>query len=194
MTRVGSLPQNAQTGFGAHFASHSKDTGVLSREKKRPGREASYSPPSSTQVRNNSFYNVVAHEQIYVAPLAYPWEFPVWILHPASCYCQRSWFFWGGGSPQCSRASSFTRFLDHTQRHTAVGGTIPNEWSAWRRDLYLTTHNTHNRQTDMSPVRFEPTISAGERPQNYALDRAATGTVSEADRPSLFLNPRWKQN
>ena len=28
----------------------------------------------------------------------------------------------------------------------------------------------------MSPVEFEPTISAGERPQTYALDRAATGT------------------
>ena len=28
----------------------------------------------------------------------------------------------------------------------------------------------------MSPVGFEPTISAGERPQTYALDRAATGT------------------
>jgi len=28
----------------------------------------------------------------------------------------------------------------------------------------------------MPPVRFEPTISAGERPQTYALDRAATGT------------------
>jgi hypothetical protein len=27
----------------------------------------------------------------------------------------------------------------------------------------------------MSPVRFEPTISAGERPKTYALDRAATG-------------------
>ena len=27
----------------------------------------------------------------------------------------------------------------------------------------------------MPPVRFEPTISAGERPQTYALDRAATG-------------------
>jgi hypothetical protein len=25
-------------------------------------------------------------------------------------------------------------------------------------------------------VGFEPTISAGERPQTYALDRAATGT------------------
>ena len=28
----------------------------------------------------------------------------------------------------------------------------------------------------MSPVGFEPTISAGERPQTYALDRAGTGT------------------
>jgi len=27
----------------------------------------------------------------------------------------------------------------------------------------------------MSPVGFEPTISIGERPQTYALDRAATG-------------------
>jgi len=27
----------------------------------------------------------------------------------------------------------------------------------------------------MAPVGFEPTISAGERPQTYALDRAATG-------------------
>ena len=28
----------------------------------------------------------------------------------------------------------------------------------------------------MPPVEFEPTISAGERPKTYALDRAATGT------------------
>ena len=28
----------------------------------------------------------------------------------------------------------------------------------------------------MPPVGFEPTISAGERPQTYALDRAAAGT------------------
>jgi len=27
----------------------------------------------------------------------------------------------------------------------------------------------------MPPVEFEPTISPGERPQTYALDRAATG-------------------
>ena len=45
-----------------------------------------------------------------------------------------------------------------------------------RRDLYLTTHNTQNRQTSIPPLGFEPTISAGERPNIYALDRAATGT------------------
>jgi hypothetical protein len=28
----------------------------------------------------------------------------------------------------------------------------------------------------MPPVEFEPTISAGERPQTYALDRAPTTT------------------
>jgi len=29
----------------------------------------------------------------------------------------------------------------------------------------------------MTPLGFETTISAGERPQTYALDRAATGTA-----------------
>ena len=28
----------------------------------------------------------------------------------------------------------------------------------------------------MPPAGFQPTISAGEQPQTYALDRAATGT------------------
>ena len=70
----------------------------------------------------------------------------------------------------------FLMFLDHTQRRPTVGRTPLDEWSACRRDLYLKTHNTHNRQTSMPPVGFEPTISAGERPQTYALDRAATGT------------------
>ena len=32
----------------------------------------------------------------------------------------------------------------------------------------------------MPPVGFEPTISAGERPQAYALDRAATGTSDKS--------------
>jgi len=84
-------------------------------------------------------------------------------------------FVFGATTPQWVRASSFTRFLDHTRR-TTVGRTSLDAWSVRRRDLYLTTHNTHNRQTSMPPVRFEPTISAGERPQAEPLNRAATET------------------
>ena len=36
----------------------------------------------------------------------------------------------------------------------------------------------------MPQVGFEPTVSAGELPQTYALDRAATGTVNS--------NPVWE--
>ena len=67
-------------------------------------------------------------------------------------------------------------FLDHTQRHTTVGRTPLDEWSACHRDLYLTTHDTYNRQTSMPSVGFEPTISVDERPQTYPLDRAVTET------------------
>ena len=58
--------------------------------------------------------------------------------------------------PQWAMAPSFTRFLDHTQRRNSVGRTPLDEWLARRTDLYLTTHNTHNRQTSMPPVGFEP--------------------------------------
>ena len=59
-------------------------------------------------------------------------------------------FLWRCG-PTRATASSFLRFLDHTQRRITVGRIPLDEWSARRRDLYLTTHNTHNRQTSMPP-------------------------------------------
>jgi len=52
------------------------------------------------------------------------------------------------------------------------------EWSDRRRDLYLTTYNTHKKQTSMLPAGFKPTIPASERPQTHALDRAASGIGS----------------
>jgi len=39
----------------------------------------------------------------------------------------------------------------------------------------------------MPPVGFEPTISAGERPQTHALDRAATGTGNSTMYDLKFL-------
>jgi len=56
--------------------------------------------------------------------------------------------------PQWARASSFTRFLDHKKRHTTVARTPLDEWPTRRLDLYLTTHNTHNRQASNPPVGF----------------------------------------
>ena len=63
----------------------------------------------------------------------------------------------------------FLMFLDHTQRRSTVGRTPLDEWSACRWDLYLTTHDTHNRQISMPPVGFKHTISVGERPQAARL-------------------------
>jgi hypothetical protein len=50
-------------------------------------------------------------------------------------------------------------------RHTTVGRTPLDEGPARSRDLYLTSHNTHKRQTTMPPVGFEPTILGSERPK-----------------------------
>jgi len=65
---------------------------------------------------------------------------------------------------------------DHTQLDTPhAAGLHLDEWPASRRDLYLTTHNTHKRQTSMPPAGFQPPIPVSEGPQTHALDRAATG-------------------
>ena len=81
-------------------------------------------------------------------------------------------FFTWHNSPQWARASSLTRFLDHTQQRTTVGRTLLVEWLSRRRDLYLTIHNSHNRQTSMPP--------GGIRTHNFSR-----GAVS-----ALRLTPR----
>ena len=47
---------------------------------------------------------------------------------------------------------------------TTVGKIPLDERSARRRDIYLRTHDIHNRQTSMPPVGFEPTVPANQRP------------------------------
>jgi hypothetical protein len=85
-----------------------------------------------------------------------------------------SHFFPWCTSPQWAGASSLPRLQDHTHTHTTFGKTPLDEWSARRRDLYLTTYITHKREISITPVEFEPAIPASERPQNYALIRTAT--------------------
>src|SRR5215475_11215038 len=72
----------------------------------------------------------------------------------------------------------FLMFLDHTQRRSTVGRTPLDERSARRRDLCLTTHDTHNRQISMPPMGFEPKISAGERPLSAGPPSSGIHTLS----------------
>ena len=51
---------------------------------------------------------------------------------------------WSCGQTQ-AMASSFMRFLEHEQRTTVVRTPL-DEWSARRRDLYLTTHKAHKER------------------------------------------------
>jgi hypothetical protein len=60
----------------------------------------------------------------------------------------------------------FLMFLDHTQRRSTVVRTPLDERSARRRDLYLTTQDTHNRQISMPRWDSNPRSQqvSGHRP------------------------------
>jgi len=86
-------------------------------------------------------------------------------------------FSFGANSPIWCWAALLLRFRDHTHthkhthkhtlRHTTLGRISLDEWS-----FFLTTHNSHNRQTSVRPAAFEPAIPVSERPQTRALDCA----------------------
>jgi hypothetical protein len=58
--------------------------------------------------------------------------------------------------------------VEASRRHsdTTFGKTPLDEWSARRRDLYLTTHNTHKRQTYMPP---SPLVIRTLNPSKWAV-------------------------
>ena len=93
--------------------------------------------------------------------------------YPCRWHVRKCYFLWRYG-PTWAMTSPFLRFTDHTQQRTMVGMTPLDEWSVCCWDLYLTTHNTHKKQTFMPPLGFKPMIPGSQRPQNHALDRAAT--------------------
>ena len=98
-----------------------------------------------------------------------PWLVPTWFCFLVSCDAasQRGpWppHFWGF-------------LITHNDAPQSVG-------LLWTSDLLVAETSTWQHitlTTNKHPcplVRFEPIISGSERPQTYALDRAATGTGS----------------
>jgi hypothetical protein len=95
----------------------------------------------------------------------------------------------GSRPPHCSG-------FEITLRHTALGRTPLDEWSARRREVYVTSNNTHKKQATVPPAGFEPTVPPRERLQTHTLDRVANGTGEfnyrssnlSVRRPALFIS------
>ena len=96
------------------------------------------------------------HRQVVKPTAAAGDIFPTVVQHPHS--------FLGGLFVKVSSS--------HSETHCR---TPLNDWCVSRRDLYLTTHNTHKRQTAMHPVGFKPAIPTSKRPQIHAVECVATG-------------------
>jgi hypothetical protein len=71
-------------------------------------------------------------------------------------------FYHGATAPPVGQGPPHYRGFTITVRHTTAGRTLLDEWSDRRIDLYLTTHNNHNRQISMPSAGFEPTIPENE--------------------------------
>jgi hypothetical protein len=101
-------------------------------------------------------------------------------LQGASCFVPLTNYVSVHGASTCSGAGPpHYRGFTIAFRHNTLGRTPLDGWSARRRDLYLPTHYTHNRETSMPQAGFESTISASEGLLIHSLDRAATriGTI-----------------
>jgi hypothetical protein len=99
---------------------------------------------------------------------------PHLFLFSRTVFCPTStqnFFFFLLCFPTRAMASSFFTFLDHKERRAKVVRPPLDEWSARRRDLYLTTHNTQDRHP--GTIKTD-TLSRG--PQGYAQDRTGTET------------------
>jgi hypothetical protein len=72
--------------------------------------------------------------------------------------------------------ASWSHSDTHTHTHTH---SVELLWTSDQPDVERLPDNTqHSQEKDIhAPARFEPIISASERPQTHAFDRAATGVA-----------------
>ena len=85
-------------------------------------------------------------------------------------------FFWGGEQPSIGRGLLIHEVSrSHSDTPNSVGTLWTSDQLVAETSTWQHTQNTHNKETSISPVGFEPTISTGKRPHTYALDGAANG-------------------
>jgi hypothetical protein len=117
----------------------------------RPSCKTRYSTPINPRCYSNKFdistFSGLKQSRRETDHSPPPMHSATYTLQGLQRICSSLW----RNRPTQPKAASFMRFLYHTKWHITVGRTPPDERSARRRDLYLTTHNTHKRQTSMPP-------------------------------------------
>jgi len=104
----------------------------------------------------------------------------------------RHYHFFPHGASASGPEPTHYRGFTVTIRHITLDRDPLDLWWVRRRDLYLTPHITHKRQTSMLPAGFEPPTKASAQPHTHNLERAATGTGHCTSLPTSFKN--WTLN
>ena len=97
-----------------------------------------------------------------------------------------NFFFLWRCSPRQAMASSFLRLLDHTQWRTTACTTPLDEWSARRRDLYLTTLTTDRHPCPWRDSNPQSQQMSGRKPTPWTA--RPEGTAIKPTRCTNFSN------
>jgi len=108
--------------------------------------------------RNRSHYHCVHPKSNMTLTVIKPGPFKWKQRKPASDIDPSSDFFTMTEQPPVGQGLLIAESSTITLRHTTLGRTLLDEWSARRGDLCLTTNNIYNRHTSTPPTRFEHTI------------------------------------
>jgi hypothetical protein len=100
--------------------------------------------------------------------------------------------FHGATAPNGSGPPHY-RFFTPTLNRITLGNSPPDEWSARRRDIYLTTHNTYERQISMLAAAIEPTSPTSKRLQTHALDSAIPQSLFRTNVWNIWFYPKHKR-
>ena len=108
------------------------------------------------QIPDNEIYSLVKHIK------SVPWTLEKRISYIEDEWClkfKHIWYkkfiiFFHGATAPSEPGPPHHGGFKITLRHITIGMTPLNGWSALRRNSYLTTHITDERQTCMIPVRF----------------------------------------
>ena len=83
-----------------------------------------------------------------------------WVAETCWWTSMHYFFFYHDETAPSGRWPPHYRSFTITFRHTTFGATPLDVRSARGRDLFLTRHNVHKRQTSMPPTGFEPAFPA----------------------------------